>query len=276
MFAGLFGAGYAFDAYVVAFRIPNLLRDLFAEGALSSAFVTVFTDYDQKAGPERTWRLANNVIMCCSLLVGESGPPGHALFPGVGEPHGPGLRPGPGEVGPHQPDDPIMFPFLLLGLPGRSGHGECSTARETFIPSLASSFFNLGSVVAGVTLSWAVPSLGLHPIVGMAWGALIGGLLQFGVQLPLLWREGFRPQWVLDWRDERVRRIGKLMLPAVVGLSATQINIFINTFYAAGCAEGQRLLAQLRLPPLSSAHGPLRSGPDGGHPAGSLPACRPK
>ena len=70
VFAGLFGAGYAIDAFVVAFRIPNLLRDLFAEGALSSAFVTVFTDYDQKAGLERTWRLANNVIMCASLLVG--------------------------------------------------------------------------------------------------------------------------------------------------------------------------------------------------------------
>src|SRR5512144_317869 len=70
VFAWLFGAGFAYDAYVVAFRIPNLLRDLFAEGALSAAFVTVFTDYDQKSGPEKTWRLANNVIMCSSLLVG--------------------------------------------------------------------------------------------------------------------------------------------------------------------------------------------------------------
>ena len=70
VFAGLFGAGYAIDAFVVAFRIPNLLRDLFAEGALSSAFVTVFTDYDQQLGPEQTWRLANNVIMCLPLLVG--------------------------------------------------------------------------------------------------------------------------------------------------------------------------------------------------------------
>lgn len=69
VFAGLFGAGYAYDAYVVAFRIPNLLRDLFAEGALSAAFVTVFTDYDQQSGPARTWRLANNVMMCTSLLL---------------------------------------------------------------------------------------------------------------------------------------------------------------------------------------------------------------
>ncbi len=107
-----------------------------------------------------------------------------------------------------------------------------------FVPSLASSFFNLGSVVAGVTLSLAVPKLGLHPIVGMAWGALIGGLLQFLVQVPLLWRVGFRFQWVVDLREEGLRRIGKLMLPAVVGLSATQINIFINTFYAASCGQG--------------------------------------
>ena len=89
-----------------------------------------------------------------------------------------------------------------------------------------------------MSLSLAPPSLGIHPIVGMAWGALIGGLLQLLVQLPLLWRVGFRPQWVLDLRDAGLRRIAKLMLPAVVGLSATQINIFINTFYAASCAQG--------------------------------------
>ena len=72
----------------------------------------------------------------------------------------------------------------------------------------------------------------------MAWGALVGGLLQLVVQLPLLWRVGFGCQWVLDLREPGLRRIVKLMLPAVVGLSATQINIFINTFYAASCAQG--------------------------------------
>ena len=238
VFAGLFGAGYAIDAYVVAFRIPNLLRDLFAEGALSSAFVTVFTDYDQKAGLERTWRLANNVIMCASLLVGGLVLLGMLFSPWLVNLMAPDFGLVPGKLGLTSLMTRIMFPFLLLVSLAALAMGILNARGKFFIPALASSFFNLGSVVAGVTISWAMPSLGVHPIVGMAWGALVGGLLQMVVQLPLLWRGGFRPQWVLDWREPGVRRIALLMLPAVVGLSATQINIFINTFYASACAEG--------------------------------------
>ena len=238
VFAGLFGAGYAIDAYVVAFRIPNLLRDLFAEGALSSAFVTVFTDYDQKAGLERTWRLANNVIMCASLLVGGLVLLGMLFSPWLVNLMAPDFGLVAGKLGLTSLMTRIMFPFLLLVSLAALAMGILNARGKFFIPALASSFFNLGSVVAGVTISWAMPSLGLHPIVGMAWGALVGGLLQLVVQLPLLWRQGFRPQWVLDWREPGVRRIAWLMLPAVVGLSATQINIFINTFYASACAEG--------------------------------------
>jgi putative peptidoglycan lipid II flippase len=238
VFAGLFGAGSANDAYVVAFRIPNLLRDLFAEGALSSAFVTVFTDYDQKAGLVRTWRLANNVIMCFSLLVGSLVLLGMFFSPRLVSLMAPDFGLVPGKLALTTLMTRIMFPFLLLVTLAALAMGMLNTKGKFFVPSLASSFFNLGSVVAGVLLSWLVPSLGLHPIVGMAWGALIGGLLQLLVQMPLLWRVGFRLQWVLDLREEGLRRIGLLMLPAVVGLSATQINLFINTFYAASCPEG--------------------------------------
>ena len=238
VFAGLFGAGYAYDAFVVAFRIPNLLRDLFAEGALSAAFITVFTDYDQKSDAARTWRLANNVIMCSSLVVGSLVLLGMFFSPQLVNLMAPDFRLIPGKSDLTILMTRIMFPFLLLVSLAALVMGILNTRGKFFIPSLASSFFNLGSVVAGVALSLLIPSLGLHPIVGMAWGALIGGLLQLVVQLPLLWREGFRLQWVLDWRDEGLRRIGNLVLPAVVGLSGTQINIFINTFYASSCAQG--------------------------------------
>lgn len=238
VFAGLFGAGYAFDSFVVAFRIPNLLRDLFAEGALSAAFVTVFTDYDQKAGPGRTWRLANNVIMCSSLVVGSLVLLGIHFSPQLVSLMAPDFNLVPGKAALTTLMTRIMFPFLLLVSLAALVMGILNTRGKFFLPSLASSFFNLGLVVSGVLLSRMVPSLGLDPIVGMACGALIGGLLQLLVQLPLLWREGFRPQLVMDWRDEGVRRIGVLMLPAVVGLSATQINIFINTFYATSCGQG--------------------------------------
>jgi len=238
VFAGLFGAGYAFDAFVVAFRIPNLLRDLFAEGALSSAFVTVFTDYDQRRDPAATWRLANNVILCFSLLVGSLVLLGMYFSPQLVELMAPDFGLVPGKLPLTSLMTRVMFPFLLLVSLAALAMGILNSKGKFFIPSLASSFFNLGSIVAGVALSYAVPRWGIAPIVGMAWGALIGGVLQLAVQLPLLRRVGYRPHWVLELREPGLRRVVRLLLPSVVGLSATQFNIFINTFYASSCPQG--------------------------------------
>jgi putative peptidoglycan lipid II flippase len=238
VFAGLFGAGFAFDAYVVAFRIPNLLRDLFAEGALSSAFVTVFTDYDQRLGQEQTWRLANNVIFCFTLLLSLVVLGGMIFSPDLVRLMAPEFGAVPGKLALTTLMTRIMFPFLVLVSLASLAMGILNTKGKFFVPSLSSGFFNLGAVVAGVSLSLVAPRFGVEPIVGMAWGALVGGLLQLAVQLPLLWRVGFRLWWVLDFKEPGFRRIVKLMLPAVVGLSATQINIFINTFYASSCAQG--------------------------------------
>ena len=238
VFAGLFGAGYAFDAYVVAFRVPNLLRDLFAEGALSSAFVTVFTDYDQRLGPEQTWRLANNVIFCFTLLLSLLVLVGMIFSPSIVGFMAPDFGAVPGKLVLTTLMTRIIFPFLVLVSLAALAMGILNTKGKFFVPSLSSSFFNLGSIVAGVGLSLLAPRFGVEPIVGMAWGALVGGLLQLAVQLPLLWRVGYRLWWVLDFKDPGLRRIVKLMLPAVVGLSATQINIFINTFYASSCVQG--------------------------------------
>ncbi|MFA5111896.1 MAG: murein biosynthesis integral membrane protein MurJ, partial [Desulfobaccales bacterium] len=238
VFAGLFGAGYAFDAFVVAARIPNLLRDLFAEGALSSAFITVFTDYDQRLGPEKTWRLANNVIFCCTLLLSLVVLGGMIFSPALVGLMAPDFGSVPGKLPLTTLMTRIMFPFLVLVSLAALAMGILNTKGKFFIPSLASSFFNLGAVVVGTGLSLAAPRFGIEPIVGMAWGSLVGGFLQLAVQLPLLWRVGFRLRWVLDLKEPGLLRIVKLMLPAVVGLSATQINIFINTFYASSCPQG--------------------------------------
>jgi putative peptidoglycan lipid II flippase len=238
VFAGFFGAGFANDAFVVAYRIPNLLRDLFAEGALSSAFVTVFTDYDQRLGAERTWRLANNVLVCLSLLVGAVALVGIFFSPELVGLMAPDFGLVPGKQDLTTLMTRIMFPFLPLISLAALAMGILNTKGKFFIPALASSFFNLGSIVAGLGLSLVAPKFGVHPIVGMAWGALIGGLLQLAVQAPLLGRVGFRWRWALDLKEPGLHRIVTLMLPAVVGLSATQINIFINTFYASSCAQG--------------------------------------
>ena len=236
--AVLFGAGYYMDAFVVAFRIPNLLRDLFAEGALSTAFVTVFTDYDQKKGPEATWRLANNVLLTLTLLLSLITLLGMIFSDEIIRIMAPDFGRIQGKIALTRLLTNIMFPFLILISSAAVVMGILNTKGRFFIPAMASTFFNLGSIVGGVLCAWWAPSFGQPPIVGMAVGTLIGGFLQLAVQLPSLKRSGFSWRPHLSLKDEGLRRIMVLMIPAVIGLSATQINMFIMTNFAARCAQG--------------------------------------
>jgi putative peptidoglycan lipid II flippase len=236
--AGLFGAGYFIDAYVVAFRIPNLLRDLFAEGALSSAFVTVFTDYDQKKGPKETWKLANNVLTALFVIVGSLTLLGIFFAGDIITLMAPDFSRIPGKTALTRDMTVIMFPFFILVSLAAAVMGMLNTKGYFFIPAMSSAFFNLGSIVSGVILAFVFPRFGQPAIVGMAVGTLIGGFLQLAIQLPSLHKVGFHLMPVLSFRDEGLRRVIKLMIPAIIGLSATQINIFINTYFATSCEQG--------------------------------------
>ncbi len=238
IFAGLFGAGFAYDSFVVAFRIPNLLRDLFGEGALSAAFVTVFSAYDAKKSPQESWQLASNVltfflIMLCLLTL-------VAIY--FAEPIVNLLAPDfsliPGKVALTEKLTRIMLPFMVFISLSAIVMGMLNTKGKFFIPALASSFFNLGSIIGGVSLATIAPKFGQPPIVGMAVGTLIGGICQLAIQLPSLHRTGFRYRPQLNLADSGLKQILALMLPATIGLSATQLNIFVNTNFAASCAEG--------------------------------------
>jgi putative peptidoglycan lipid II flippase len=236
--ANFFGAGMAMDAFVVAFRIPNLLRDLFAEGALSAAFVTVFTDYDQRLGRARTWRLANNVLVTLTILVGCISLMGILASGSLVRLMAPDFSQITGKTALTIIMTQIMFPFLPMISLAAVVMGILNTKGKFFIPAMASTFFNLGSITSGVALALILPYYGVPAIIGMAVGTLLGGGLQLAVQLPALFKVGYRSQWVMDWQDEGLRRIFWLMTPAIIGLSATQINIFVNTFFASSCAQG--------------------------------------
>jgi putative peptidoglycan lipid II flippase len=237
--AVLFGAGFYMDAFVVAFRIPNLLRDLLGEGALSAAFVTVFTDYDQKRGQEATWRLANNVLLTLTLLLSLITLLGIIFSEKIIMVMAPDFARVEGKIALTQLLTDIMFPFLILISTAAVVMGILNTKGRFFVPAMASAFFNLGSIVGGIICAlWVAPAFGQPPIVGMAVGTLIGGVLQLGIQLPSLKRSGFAWRPHLSLKSEGLRRIMVLMIPAVIGLSATQINIFINTNFAARCAQG--------------------------------------
>lgn len=238
VFAGLFGAGYAYDSFVVAFRIPNLLRDLFGEGALSAAFVSVFSDYDANRSKEETWLLASNVLCFFVVAISLITLLGMLCADQIVAVLAPDFSAVPGKSELTATMTVIMMPFLLFISLAAVVMGILNTKGRFFIPSLASSFFNLGSIIGGTSLAFLLPRYGYPAIVGMAFGTLIGGFLQLAVQLPVLKKIGFRFTPVLNLADPGLQRVLKLMIPATIGLSATQINIFINTNFASSCVEG--------------------------------------
>ncbi|MGB3224775.1 MAG: murein biosynthesis integral membrane protein MurJ [Desulforhopalus sp.] len=238
VFAGLFGAGYAYDSFVVAFRIPNLLRDLFGEGALSAAFVTVFSAYDANRTKEETWKLASNVLTFFLIFLSIITLLGVFFAGSIVSLLAPDFSLIEGKTALTEKLTRIMLPFLVFISLSAVVMGILNTKGRFFVPAIASSFFNLGSIIGGTSLAFILPQFGQPAIVGMAVGTLIGGLLQLGIQIPSLRGTGFRYEPTLDLSDPGLRRILKLMIPATIGLSATQINIFINTNFAASCAEG--------------------------------------
>ena len=239
VFAYLFGAGFAYDAFVVAFRIPNLLRDLFAEGALSAAFVTVFSDYDTNKGREETWRLAGNVMVFFTILLTV------IMLLGMWQAENiirlmveTEYELSPGKVELTRQLTVIMFPFLVLVSQASVCMGILNTRGYFFVPAMSSTYFNVGSIAAGVGLAAVMPRFGLEPIMAMAIGTLVGGVLQLVAQFPALGRSGFVFRPNLSLADPGLRRVLRLMVPAVAGLAALQVNVFINNFFASSLQEG--------------------------------------
>ncbi len=237
IFNGLFGAGRTLDIFITAFRVPNLLRDLFAEGALSTAFVTTFSKKIAAEGDASAWKLACKigtltlVVMSAITLAGV-----------VFSPQLIGLL-----AGGFEGDDAtrtaqltaLMFPFILMVSLAALVMGMLNAKHVFGWPAMASSFFNIGSILGGVALGWWFdPKFGPRALYGLGIGTLIGGTLQLVVQLPALWKIGFRPRLDFAWRDEGVRAVLRLMAPAIIAASAVQVNVMVNTSFASHCEKG--------------------------------------
>lgn len=247
VFAYFFGASKSFanDAYVIAFRIPNLLRDLFAEGALSSAFVPVFSEYLVNKDEKEAFRLSNLVATGLIVVLGTFVVLGIVFAGPFVAVIAPGFQSEPDKFALTVRLTRIMMPFILLVALAAQAMGVLN-ARDRFgIPALSSSFFNLGSIIGGVSVAALLtdPTFS-HPIraiierptegiIGMAYGVLIGGFLQYAVQWPSLRRAGFSYRPMLSFRDPGMRRIFGLMGPAVIGGAAVQVNVLINSIFAS-------------------------------------------
>ena len=238
IFAAFFGAGLAVDAFQVAFRIPNLLRDLFAEGAMSAAFVPTLTRVQETEGREAAMRLANLVMNFLVVTVSAICILGIVFADHIVPLMAPGFGQVPGKLELTTQMTRIMTPFLLLVALAAAVMGVLNTRRVFFIPAIAPTMLNLALIASGFLIAPICPRFGLEPIVGMAFGVLLGGLGQLFIQVPALWGQGFRWRPEISFRDPGVLRIVTLMAPAAVGLAATQVNIFVNTFLASLLPQG--------------------------------------
>ncbi|MBK6724376.1 MAG: murein biosynthesis integral membrane protein MurJ [Acidobacteria bacterium] len=259
LFAFYFGAGFLYDAFIVGFRIPNLLRDLFAEGALSSAFVKVFTDYQVKNDEKEAWRLASLIFNGLAVVLSVICIAGIFLSPLFVKAITYNYLGDPNHFYPPEKAAlatllmQIMFPFILLVALAALAMGVLNTKGRFGIPASASTAFNLVSIVFGLGMAYwlaggpwekaidkiAVPSdASQWAVIGMSIGTLMGGAAQLLIQVPSLFKVGFRFSWKLSFRDEGVRRVMRLMGPAIVGTGAIQIKVLVDTIVASGIDGG--------------------------------------
>jgi putative peptidoglycan lipid II flippase len=231
--ARLFGAGFVYDAFLLGFRIPNLTRDLFAEGALSSAFVPIFTQTLAHKGRKEAAILSNLVATALIIVVGLFCLVGIVFTPGWVNLLASGFHQVPGKFELAVKLTRIMFAFLLLVALAAQAMGVLNACNRFAVPALASTFFNIGSVAFGLVLGYLLgPHLGIDPITGMAIGVVFGGALQLSWQLPALHAEGFRFRPAFDWKHPLLRKIFRLMGPAILGNAAVQINVLVITNFA--------------------------------------------
>jgi putative peptidoglycan lipid II flippase len=232
VFAALLGAGLYADAFQAAFRIPNLLRDLFAEGALSAAFIPTYARALAEGGPERARQLASRLLSLLAVVLGAvvllgivlAGPLVHVLAPG--------FERVAGKLDITILLTRIMLPFLPIVSFAAMAMGMLNAEERYGPPALAPAVFNLVTI-AWAALLWAMGFDVATVVVGWALGTLLGGLAQFLVQVPPLVRAGwrFRPEWAPG--DPGIRAIAGLMAPATMGLAAVQVNIFVSTIFAS-------------------------------------------
>ena len=229
------------DPFYLAFRIPNFLRDMFGEGILSKAFITTFLATEAEDGEEAAWNLTNRIFNLTFLVL-----IGIIVL---------GIIFAPVVVDVLARDDfdrnldfvehfgfdnkielaiyltQLMFPYLLFVSFAAIAMGLLNSKGRFGIPACASTFFNVSSVAVGIGGYYLFPLIEIHPVTGMAIGVIVGGIAQFLIQVPSMYRVGFRYRPLLSLRDPRVLQVMHLIGPAVLGVAAVQVNLLTNTFF---------------------------------------------
>ncbi|HRD65375.1 MAG TPA: murein biosynthesis integral membrane protein MurJ [Candidatus Competibacter sp.] len=234
VYAQMFGAGAGTDAFFVAFRIPNFLRRLFAEGAFSQAFVPVFSEYQTQRSREELQVLVNQVagtlgaILLLITAIGVLAAPVLILL------FAPGFTADAGKYELTVEMLRITFPYLLfISLTAFAG-GVLNSCGKFAIPAITPVLLNFTMIAAAL---WLAPRME-RPVVGLAWGVFIAGIVQLGFQIPFLREVKLlpRPRWA--WASQGVQQVLRLMLPAIFGSSVAQVNLLIDTLLASFLVSG--------------------------------------
>ena len=232
--ARTFGAGVATDAFFVAFRLPNLLRRLFAEGAFSQAFVPILAEYRNTREAEETRRLADHVATLLFLALLVVTLLGIAVTPVLIYISAPGFAADAAKFELTVELTRIAFPYILfISLVSLAG-SVLNTWSRFAVPAFTPVLLNLSFI--GMAL-FAAPYFD-PPVLALAWAVFLGGALQLALQLPFLAKIGMLPRFSFSLADEGVRRILTLMLPALLGVSVSQISLLINTIFASFLPSG--------------------------------------
>ncbi|PWT84391.1 MAG: murein biosynthesis integral membrane protein MurJ [Blastocatellia bacterium] len=236
--AAFFGASNDMDAFIVAFRIPNLVRDLFAEGAMSAAFVPTFTKQLTLHGKNEAWRLGNNVLNALLLVTGGLVALGVVFAHPIVTAYAANYAAVPGKLELTVHLTRVMLPFLVTVAVAAAMMGMLNSLHHYFLPALAPATFNVATIVGAFSLMPLMPWLGWPPIMAIAVSAIVGGIGQILIQWPALRHEGFRYRALFEPRDPGLRQVLLLMGPGTIGLAATQVNAFVNTLLATGQGTG--------------------------------------
>lgn len=242
VFSGIFGQTGATDAFSTAFRIPNMLRDLLAEGALSQSFTSILAKTKKNLGDQAAWALVRKlgsqvfflmlVIVILGIIFAE---PIMSLM----------FHKKPESVPLATELNRIMWPFIGFISFAALVMGVLNVLGSFALPMLASCAFNIVSVIAGIALGWVFdPEFGPRSLLGFAIGVTLGGAAQWLVQCPSLRKAGFRFKWDFGWKDKSVKSVWSLMIPVALAAGATQINVFINMQFANELVDGSATIIQ--------------------------------
>ena len=232
--ARTFGAGPATDAFFVAFRLPNLLRRMFAEGAFSQAFVPILAEYKNRRGETETRRLVDHVASALFLAVLAVTLIGMLATPALIFVSAPGFHKDAEKFALTVDLTRITFPYILCMSLVALSAGILNTWSRFALPAFTPVMLNVAMIAGALAMA---PHFD-RPVEALAWSVVIGGALQLAIQLPALARIGMLPRFSLLLQDEGVRRILRLMAPALLGVSVSQISLVINTIFASFLPSG--------------------------------------